>query len=311
MTRRTLTLSLLITCVLVLTPAVADACICHPPTWTEALDQYDTIVRGYVSATYIVDGQRFANVVVSASWIAVTDIEITVLSDLSSCGFSFVQGEEYLLALREDNAYGGYRIDLCDPAAVGSQIDAALPELGEPVFEHTPGEMCVIGLGNEYGPTSLLWVPNPFVPVEFQLVIAAEAALTGVSYNLILEDDNGAPTSDFQLSQLSWGPDGIGLNIPSSGGENVGFGDCYPAFGGQYIVAATYSLTWFGTYNSPSGHQLRLGPNADEDPVDPLAATCNDMLLPCNEAFNIVDIGTGVIATETKSFGAVKALYGN
>lgn len=311
MTRRTLALSLLIACVFLLTPPVADACICHPPSWTEALAQYDTIVRGYVSASYITEGIRFANVVVSASWIAATDIEITVHSDLSSCGLEFSQGEEYVLALDADTPTpGNFFTSICHPVAVSSQIDAALAELGEPLFEHTPGEDCVIGLGNEYGPTSLLWVPNPYSPVEFHVVVGAEAALTGVSYNLTLEDENGAPTSDFQLNQVSWGPDGIGLSIPSSGGENVGFGGCYPAFGGRYIVAATYSLTWFGTYNS-SGHRLRLEPNPDEDPVDPLAATCNDMLLPCNEAFNIVAIGTGVIATETKSFGAVKALYGN
>jgi len=161
-------------------------------------------------------------------------------------------------------------------------------------------ENCVIGAFADPGgnQATLLW--EPFLPFDFYVVIRDEAAINGASFLL----EYPATAIAVTPGSGAYGPDGNGLSLVSPGGENVGFSNCAFAYGGGAVVIARYQSI---IPNYQYRHVFKVLPNVDENPEEPIYATCNGMLEPCpySQEFEVLI----EIAVDAKSFAAVKALY--
>lgn len=161
---------------------------------------------------------------------------------------------------------------------------------------------------------------QPFRPTEVQafdvyVVAFTEDVINAAAYQISFPDlfSPSNPTGTFFVTGGAYGPSGNGLEVPPNlnvgdTNETVGLGECAVGFGGLPIVVARYSCLVTGT--NPGG-QICLGQHDDlfTEVGKAQVNNCTGILKAC-------DLGPCLtveppIATESVSFGAVKALYGN
>lgn len=145
-------------------------------------------------------------------------------------------------------------------------------------------------------------VPQPNVPFDVYVVMFEEALVNAVAYKLEIPGLN----TDIFLIASSYGPQGGGINIPNSGGENVGLGECAVGFGGNPILVATYTLLM--TVNPEPSRTLSLGPNVLADPDSPIYSDCLGVLhdIPAGASLKV---GNDIVPVLPRSWGGVKAIY--
>ena len=126
-------------------PGQAHACKCAVPgTPAEELEKFSAVFAGRVvsirhsydlnAASYTPDDRTTVGFEVSTVWKGTVheDMFITTPPTGGSCGFTFVQGEEYVV-YADDSAYGddGYTASICSRTALLRQAQADLDALGE------------------------------------------------------------------------------------------------------------------------------------------------------------------------------------
>jgi hypothetical protein len=170
-------------------------------------------------------------------------------------------------------------------------------------------EMCYMGVYADDSGTVSQFKPTEVQQFHIYVVMRLEDVVNAVAYGITNPD----PANFFIIGAV-WGPSGNGVNVPNDpldpfGTSNVGLGECAVGFGGQAVLVADYTALVTADYN---GGDVCVVPNPnrydpDSDPTKPQYNTCQDIFKSC-------DIGPclyveGPIATESMSFGAVKALY--
>lgn len=116
---------------LLLQPAVPTyACDCAvPDSATEALERADAVFTGKVIKLKKEKMELAALIMVSESWKGTEDSQVIVYTDSSSsCHFSFIEGEEYLLYPFEHD--GKFRVINCGRSTVIKNAEEDLLELG-------------------------------------------------------------------------------------------------------------------------------------------------------------------------------------
>ena len=164
-------------------PGQVHACKCAVPgTPAEELEKFSAVFAGRVvsvrhsydlnAASYTPDDRTTVAFEVSAVWKGTVheDMSITTPPTGGSCGFAFVEGEEYVV-YADDSAYDddGYTTGICSRTALLSQAQADLDELGE-------GRAPEAGQG---GPTPEQ-PPDSAVGSSWIVIVAAAAAILAV-----------------------------------------------------------------------------------------------------------------------------------
>ena len=126
-------------------PGQAHACKCAVPgTPAEELEKFSAVFAGRVvsvrhsydlnAASYTPDDRTTIGFEISAVWKGTVheDMFITTPPTGGSCGFTFAEGEEYVV-YAYDSAYGddGYTAGICSRTALLRQAQADLNALGE------------------------------------------------------------------------------------------------------------------------------------------------------------------------------------
>ena len=124
-------------------PGQVHACKCaEPGSPSEELEKFAAVFAGRVvsidhsvdpeAASYSPEDRTTVGFEVSAVWKGTVheDMYITTPPTGGSCGFTFIDGEEYIVY-----ADGGYTVGICSRTALLGQAQADLDELGE---GHTP-----------------------------------------------------------------------------------------------------------------------------------------------------------------------------
>jgi hypothetical protein len=181
-------------------------------------------------------------------------------------------------------------------------------------FAQTPA--CSIGVYADPAGTVGLFQPTEVQAFDVYVVAFTESVMNAAAYSISFPDlfaPVGNPTGTFFVQGTSYGPSGLGLEIPpvlpEDTNETVGLGECAVGVGGLPIVVAKY--TCLVTRDNPGG-QICLGQH--ETLFSELGkAQVNNCF---TEEQSACDIGPCLtveppIATDSVSFGAVKALYGN
>jgi len=181
---------------------------------------------------------------------------------------------------------------------MNSQKRIALGVLLSTALVASAPAQCVIGVyADTAGTQGDLPVPGPFVPTGLYVVMHVESTVAGVAYSL----NYPLPVS---ITPVSYGPNGLGLNVPRGGGDNIGLGECALGFNDNPVLVASYSML---IVDSPvPSFPIEIFPNLDEDPLYPVYADCADNLIPCTGTSALYVYGVGI---EGKSMGAVKSLY--
>ena len=166
--------------------------------------------------------------------------------------------------------------------------------------------------GDPGGSYSSVVVPGPFEVFEFYVVIHTENLVKAASYRLQFESWG----SDILVLSSTYGPEGNGISIQTVNGENVGLGECALGFGGLPVVVATYRaiLVPSGTAENGAAKSpqpvagARIFGNPDENPDLVVYGDCNNQLHTCTTGRMLL-VYDGRVATETRTFGQIKALY--
>ena len=130
-------------------PGQVHACKCaQPGTPSEELEKFAAVFAGRVvsiehsfdpdAASYSPEDRTTVGFEVSAVWKGAVheSIYITTPPTGGSCGFTFIDGEEYIVyAYASAYAGGGYTVGICSRTALLGQAQADLDALGE---GHTP-----------------------------------------------------------------------------------------------------------------------------------------------------------------------------
>ena len=126
-------------------PGQVHACKCAVPgTPAEELEKFSAVFAGRVvsvrhsydlnAASYTPDDRTTVGFEVSAVWKGTVHeaMFITTPPTGGSCGFTFAEGEEYVV-YADDSAYGddGYTVGICSRTALLRQAQADLDALGE------------------------------------------------------------------------------------------------------------------------------------------------------------------------------------
>ena len=126
-------------------PGQVHACKCaQPGTPSEELEKFSAVFAGRVvsiqhsydpkAASVSPDDRTTVGFEVSTVWKGTVheDMRITTPPTGGSCGFSFVEGEEYIV-YAYDSAYadGGYTVGICSRTALLGQAQADIDALGE------------------------------------------------------------------------------------------------------------------------------------------------------------------------------------
>ena len=126
-------------------PGQVHACKCAVPgTPAEELEKFSAVFAGRVvsvrhsydlnAVSYTPDDRTTVGFEVSAVWKGTVheDMFITTPPTGGSCGFTFAEGEEYVV-YADDSAYGddGYTVGICSRTALLRQAQADLDALGE------------------------------------------------------------------------------------------------------------------------------------------------------------------------------------
>jgi hypothetical protein len=169
---------------------------------------------------------------------------------------------------------------------------------------------CVVGVYADADGTKGTMVPgldpnNPIQPVEKHMYVVAyaEDVMNAMSFNLTNPD----PANAFEIGAL-FGPNGVGINVATPGGFNVGLGECAVGFGGLPILIADFTYLFTPDF---IGGEFCLLPNTDQDPVTdpslPQYSDCQGVLKSCDNGPCL--LVEPPIASDSQSFGAIKALY--
>ena len=126
-------------------PGQAHACKCAVPgPPSEEMEKFSAVFAGRVvliqhsfdpnAATVTADDRTTVGLEVSTVWKGTVheDMYVTTPPTGGSCGFSFTEGEEYIL-YGYDSAYadGGYTVSICSRTALLSQAQADIDAFGE------------------------------------------------------------------------------------------------------------------------------------------------------------------------------------
>ena len=126
-------------------PGQAHACKCAVPgTPAEELEKFSAVFAGRVvsvrhsydlnAASYTPDDCTTVGFEVSTVWKGTVyqDMSITTPPTGGSCGFTFAEGEEFVV-YADDSAYGddGYTVGICSRTALLRQAQADIDALGE------------------------------------------------------------------------------------------------------------------------------------------------------------------------------------
>lgn len=169
----------------------------------------------------------------------------------------------------------------------------------------TSSAQCVLGVYSDAAGTSNVQAGHRNGDTfNFYVILFTEDLADAVGYSIDIPG-NGI---DIFITGESYGPTGNGINISNQDGENVGLGDCYPGFNGTALIVTTYSA--IQPFYAPD-KVITLGPNPGSggSTTAPVYSNCQGDLLPCgNNPSLLIE---GPVATESTSFGQVKALYSN
>lgn len=156
---------------------------------------------------------------------------------------------------------------------------------------------CAIGVYADAAGTISVTAPTQFQAFDVYVILRDEAAVEGASYKI------NFPASVF-ATDVWYGPDEGGFEFLTPNGVIVGFGQCAIGFGGIDIQVAHYSA--IATDGGLVNQEISLEGNIDESP-NVQYATCSGQVIDCGSVQNLLI--SHVVATESKSFGAVKSLY--
>ena len=162
---------------------------------------------------------------------------------------------------------------------------------------------CTIGVYADADGTLSTFQPVQGEPFDVYVVMFSESLVNAVALQLFVP---GLGNEVVQISE-DFGPGGGGLNIPTSGGFNIGLGECAVGFGGLPIRIARFGFLF--PFETIGTRTINLGPNPDEDPEAPVFSDCQGRIYPCNVAQGL--FLEGPVDTQSESFGAVKSLYAN
>ena len=126
-------------------PEQVHACKCaQPGTPSEELEKFSAVFAGKVvsiqhsydpkAASVSPEDRTTVGFEVSAVWKGTVheDMYITTPPTGGSCGFTFVEGEEYIVYGHDSNyADGGYTVGICSRTALLGQAQADIDALGE------------------------------------------------------------------------------------------------------------------------------------------------------------------------------------
>ena len=130
-------------------PGQVHACKCaQPGTPSEELEKFSAVFAGRAvsvqhsfdpeAASVSPEDRTTVGFEVSAVWKGAVheDMYVTTPPTGGSCGFTFVEGEEYIVYGHDSNyADGGYTVGICSRTALLGQAQADIDALGE---GHTP-----------------------------------------------------------------------------------------------------------------------------------------------------------------------------
>lgn len=162
---------------------------------------------------------------------------------------------------------------------------------------------CTIGVYADDAGTISSFQPTQGDPFDVYVVMFAESLVNAVALQLFIP---GLGEDVLQLSE-SYGPGGGGLNFPTTGGFNIGLGECAVGFFGNPIAVAQFRFLF--PFETVGTRTINLGPNPDENPASPVFSDCQGRIYPCNVAQGL--FLEGPVSEDQPSFGAVKALYAN
>lgn len=169
----------------------------------------------------------------------------------------------------------------------------------------TSNAQCVLGVYSDAAGTSNVQAGHRNGDeFHFYVILFTEDLADAVGYSIDIPGLN----TDIFVTGTAYGPTGAGVNFSSANGENVGLGDCYPGYNGTPLIVADYTAVQpFWTQNKV----ITLGPNPDSggSTTAPVYSNCQGDLLPCDNNPSL--LLEGPVATESSSFGQVKALYSN
>lgn len=145
-------------------------------------------------------------------------------------------------------------------------------------------------------------VPEVGVPFNIYVVLFEEAIVNAVAYKLEIPGLN----NDIFIQGVTYGQGGIGINIPNSGGENIGLGECAIGFSGAPILVATYQLVM--TVSPEPVRTIEIKPNVLADPDTPIYSDCQGFLHPVPVGPSL-KVGNGTVQIQERSWGGIKAVY--
>ena len=161
---------------------------------------------------------------------------------------------------------------------------------------------CVIGVFSDPLGQSPPWYwPADGTVFSLYVVLFAEDTVAAAAYSMTYPQ---GPSGMFLQARFS-GPSGSGLVIDEPTGTNVALGECVIGFGNSPVLIDEWMFVVFPGY---SDGFVTLGPNTSQHPDFPQYVTCNDLKRDC---IADDDFYVGIVSTESTSFGAIKALFGN
>lgn len=163
-------------------------------------------------------------------------------------------------------------------------------------------QTCVIGVYADDAGTTHVFQPTQNEEFNVYVVIFVEDLVSAASYGI---DIPGLYTEVF-LMDTTFGPTGDGLNFFSTNGYyQVGLGECTIGFTGLPVLVATYTLLM--PFETTAERTITVGPNMDANPLAPEYSTCQGVIKSCDVGPGL--LVEGVVANDSESWGAVKALY--
>lgn len=162
---------------------------------------------------------------------------------------------------------------------------------------------CNIGVFADAAGTQAFFQPTQGEVFDIYVVMRAEDVVNAVALDMFIP---GLGVEVFSFGTV-YGPQGTGINVVTPGGDNIGLGECAVGIGGFPILVSKTTLLF--PFETIGERTVVIGPNEDTDPNAVIYNSCigEGALLPCNVS-NPLLIGSPV-ATESKSWGAVKSLF--
>ena len=164
---------------------------------------------------------------------------------------------------------------------------------------------CVIGVYADTEGTLGYYQPTEAQEFHVYVVMNLQDTIKAASYTLNVP---GLYTEIIPLSVL-WGPFGTGVAIPEIPGNlyiagvDVGIGDCVNGYTGLPVLIADYTFIILGDVPPRT---LSVGPYRE---LYPEYVTCFNDLALCEIGPDLVI--DAPIANDSRSWGAVKSLFGN